>query len=173
MNGLNVEGSTHRNVVDLIKNGGDELTMIVISVEDPDIDRYDYGEESSMAYGHDYSENRSLPVTIPSCNTINDPLERYTVYNIHMAGRQLGSRRYSEFVELHAALKKHFYDFCFPQLPGKWPFKLSEQQLDSRRRGLEQYLEKICTIRVIAESEMVQVGGSVRSLSDPNTFRSS
>ncbi|CAL2029228.1 unnamed protein product [Caenorhabditis brenneri] len=156
VNGLNVEGSTHRNVVDLIKNGGDELTMIVVSVEDPDMDRFDYGEESSMAYGHDYTENRSLPVTIPTYNTVNDALERYTVFNIHMAGRQLGSRRYSEFVELHSGLKKHFYDYCFPQLPGKWPFKLSEQQLDSRRRGLEQYLEKICTIRVIAESELVQ-----------------
>lgn len=156
VNGLNVEGSTHRNVVDLIKNGGDELTMIVVSVEDPDMDRFDYGEESAMVYGHDYTENRSLPVTIPSYNTVNDSLERYTVFNIHMAGRQLGSRRYSEFVELHSALKKHFYDYCFPQLPGKWPFKLSEQQLDSRRRGLEQYLEKICTIRVIAECELVQ-----------------
>lgn len=79
VNGLNVEGSTHRKVVDLIKNGGDELTMIVISVEDPDMDRFDYGEESSMAYGHDYSENRSLPVTIPSYNTVQDSLERYTV----------------------------------------------------------------------------------------------
>uniref|UniRef100_A0A8R1DQ10 Sorting nexin-27 n=2 Tax=Caenorhabditis japonica TaxID=281687 RepID=A0A8R1DQ10_CAEJA len=156
VNGLNVEGAQHRKVVELIKNGGDELTMIVVSVEDPDMDRYDYGEESSMAYGHDYSENRSLPVTIPSYNTINDALERFTVFNIHMAGRQLGSRRYSEFVELHSALKKHFYDFCFPPLPGKWPFKLSEQQLDSRRRGLEQYLEKVCTIRVIAESDLVQ-----------------
>ncbi|CAI2301506.1 unnamed protein product [Caenorhabditis sp. 36 PRJEB53466] len=156
VNSHTVEGASHRTVVDLIKNGGDRLTMIVISVEDPEMDRYDYGEESSMAYGHDYSENRSLPVTVPSYNTVNDALERYTVFNIHMAGRQLGSRRYSEFVELHSALKKQFYDFCFPHLPGKWPFKLSEQQLDSRRRGLEQYLEKVCTIRVIAESEMVQ-----------------
>jgi sorting nexin-27 len=33
---------------------------------------------------------------------------------------------------------------------------LSEQQLDARRRGLEQYLEKVCAVRVIAESEAVQ-----------------
>ena len=33
---------------------------------------------------------------------------------------------------------------------------LSEQQLDSRRRGLEQYLEKVCAVRVIAESDAVQ-----------------
>lgn len=35
-------------------------------------------------------------------------------------------------------------------------FRLSEQQLDARRRGLEQYLEKVCAIRVIAESDIVQ-----------------
>ena len=34
--------------------------------------------------------------------------------------------------------------------------RLSEQQLDARRRGLEQYLEKVCAVRVIAESDMVQ-----------------
>ncbi|UMM13095.1 hypothetical protein L5515_001546 [Caenorhabditis briggsae] len=156
VNGLHVEGAAHRNVVDLIKNGGNELTMIVVSVEDPDMDRFDYGEESSMAYGHDYTENRSLPVTIPSYSNVNDALERYTVFNIHMAGRQLGSRRYSEFVELHSALKRHFYDYSFPRLPGKRIFRLNEQELDQRRRGLEQYLEKICTVRVIAESDLVQ-----------------
>ena len=39
-------------------------------------------------------------------------------------------------------LKKEYVDFPFPRFPGKWPFNLSEQQLDTRRRGLEQYLEK-------------------------------
>ncbi|CAB3408035.1 unnamed protein product [Caenorhabditis bovis] len=156
VNGTSVEGSTHRKVVDLIKSGGDTLTMIVISVNDADADRYDYCEESSITYANDYSESRSLPISVPSYNTINDGIERFVVFNIHMAGRHLGSRRYSEFVELHNMLKKHFYDFCFPPLPGKWPFKLSDQQLDARRRGLEQYLEKICSVRVIAESDIVQ-----------------
>lgn len=31
-NGVNVEGSTHKQVVDLIKSGGDCLTLTVISV---------------------------------------------------------------------------------------------------------------------------------------------
>jgi sorting nexin-27 len=35
-------------------------------------------------------------------------------------------------------------------------FRLSEQQLDARRRGLEQYLEKVCAVRVIAESDVMQ-----------------
>lgn len=34
--------------------------------------------------------------------------------------------------------------------------RLSEQQIDSRRRGLEQYLEKVCAVRVIAESDPMQ-----------------
>ena len=34
--------------------------------------------------------------------------------------------------------------------------RLTDQQLDSRRRGLEQYLERICAVRVIAESDAVR-----------------
>lgn len=61
---------------------------------------------------------------------------------MYMAGRQLCSKRYREFVILHQNLKREFASFIFPKLPGKWPFSLSEQQLDARRRGLEEYLEK-------------------------------
>ena len=59
-----------------------------------------------------------------------------------MAGRHLCSRRYREFSNLHSQLKREFPDFNFPKMPGKWPFQMSEQQLDTRRRGLEEYLEK-------------------------------
>lgn len=57
-------------------------------------------------------------------------------------GRHLCSRRYREFSSLHHQLKQEFPDFPFNPLPKKWPFKLSDQQLDARRRGLEQYLDK-------------------------------
>jgi uncharacterized protein YijF (DUF1287 family) len=43
---------------------------------------------------------------------------------------------------LHQHLKQEFPNFPFSSLPRKWPFKLSDQQLDTRRRGLEQYLDK-------------------------------
>lgn len=43
---------------------------------------------------------------------------------------------------LHVQLKKEFQDYDFPKFPGKWPFQLSEQQLDSRRKALELYLEQ-------------------------------
>lgn len=166
VNGSNVEGATHKQVVQQIKNGGDRLQMVVISVEDPDMDsalRYECGDDlgaypvSNSPYRHDYSECRSLPITIPSHKTVIDSDgQKYTVFNIHMAGRHLGSRRYSDFVALNSMLRSEFIDFSFPKLPGKWPFSLSDQQMDSRRRGLEQYLERICSIVVIADSEMVQ-----------------
>ncbi|GMR53072.1 hypothetical protein PMAYCL1PPCAC_23267 [Pristionchus mayeri] len=166
VNGANVEGATHKQVVQQIKNGGDRLQMVVISVEDPDMDsalRYECGDDlggypvSNSPYRHDYSECRSLPITIPSYKTVVDSDgQKYTVFNIHMAGRHLGSRRYSDFVALNSMLRSEFIDFSFPKLPGKWPFSLSDQQMDSRRRGLEQYLERICSIVVIADSEMVQ-----------------
>jgi len=59
-----------------------------------------------------------------------------------MSGRQLCSKRYREFAILHQNLKREYSNFNFPKLPGKWPFSLSEQQLDARRRGMEEYLER-------------------------------
>jgi len=64
------------------------------------------------------------------------------VFSIHMAGRLLCERRYRQFAHLHSMLHQEFPDFSFPKMPGKRLFQLSEQQLDARRRGLEQYLEK-------------------------------
>lgn len=61
---------------------------------------------------------------------------------MYMSGRQLCSKRYREFAILHQNLKREFSNFNFPKFPGKWPFSLSEQQLDARRRGLEEYLER-------------------------------
>jgi len=70
-------------------------------------------------------------------------------------------------------LKRQFPDFLFPRLPAKWPFALSASQVDTRRRGLEDYMEKgntllilvclsllfcdaVCGIKVIFESDLVQ-----------------
>ncbi|VDN94338.1 unnamed protein product [Brugia pahangi] len=158
VNGVDVEGATHKQVVELIKDGGDKLSLVVISVDAVDAERFENGltEETCASCRYDYSEKRSLPITIPSYQTITANGERFIAYNVHMAGRHLGSRRYNEFVQLHNLLKHEFIDFDFPKLPSKWPFSLSEQQLDARRRGLESYLEKICAIRVIADSDIMQ-----------------
>ncbi|XP_074651236.1 sorting nexin-27-like isoform X2 [Tubulanus polymorphus] len=156
VNGVNVEGATHKQVVDLIKSGGDALTLTVISVPRQIAEKLEPSDDSSGPSLIDYSEKRTLPISIPDYQALEKNGERFVVYNIYMAGRHLCSRRYSEFAELHRQLKKEFSDFNFPKIPGKWPFQLSEQQLDARRRGLEQYLEKVCAVRVIAESDVVQ-----------------
>ncbi|XP_013174160.1 PREDICTED: sorting nexin-27 [Papilio xuthus] len=172
VNGVNVEGATHKQVVDLIKSGGDCLSLTVISVTQKEAERLEPGDESApvgviggatnsraaVYQKYDYTDKRSLPVSIPDYRVV---MERNTgrsfvAFNVHMAGRHLCSRRYREFAALHHQLRKEFLGFNFPKLPGKWPFTLSEQQLDARRRGLEQYLEKVCAVRVIAESEWVQ-----------------
>uniref|UniRef100_A0A8C7GXU1 Sorting nexin 27 n=1 Tax=Oncorhynchus kisutch TaxID=8019 RepID=A0A8C7GXU1_ONCKI len=81
---------------------------------------------------------------------------RGQVYNVYMSGRQLCSKRYREFAILNQNLKREFASYIFPKIPGKWPFSLSEQQLDARRRGLEEYLERVCSVRVIGESDIMQ-----------------
>ncbi|XP_043196221.1 sorting nexin-27-like, partial [Amphibalanus amphitrite] len=156
VNGVNVEGATHKQVVEHIKSGGDRLTLTVISVSAQEAERLEPSEEGSTCTAVDYSEKRSLPISIPEYSTAEHRGDKFIVYNIYMAGRHLCSRRYSEFANLHKELKREFVDFSFPSLPGKWPLKMSEQQLDQRRRGLEAYLEKICSVRAIAESDLVQ-----------------
>ncbi|XP_013391119.1 sorting nexin-27 isoform X2 [Lingula anatina] len=155
-NGESVEGSTHKQVVDLIKSGGDSLTLTVISVPEQVAEKLEPSDESSGHSLIDYSEKRSLPISIPDYNYSESNGERYVAYNLYMAGRQLCSRRYKEFANLHNRLKREFPDFNFPKMPGKWPLKLSEQQLDARRRGLEQYVEKVTAVRVIGESDIMQ-----------------
>ncbi|CAL1544897.1 unnamed protein product [Lymnaea stagnalis] len=156
VNGVNVEGATHKQVVDYIRSGGDSLTLTVISVPEQVAEKLEPSDDSSGPSYIDYSERRSLPISIPDCNYLDHYGDKHVVFNVYMAGRHLCSRRYREFDTLHNNLKREFPDFNFPRLPGKKLFTLSEQQLDQRRRGLEQYLEKVCAVRVIGESETMQ-----------------
>ncbi|XP_076443593.1 sorting nexin-27-like [Babylonia areolata] len=156
VNGVNVEGATHKQVVDYIRSGGDVLTLTVIWVPDQVAEKLEPSDDSSGPSYIDYSERRSLPISIPDYQNVAHGGEKFVVYNIYMAGRHLCSRRYREFDSLHQNLKREFSDFSFPKLPEKKIFQLSEQQLDHRRRGLEQYLEEVCAVRVIGESDLIQ-----------------
>ncbi|XP_060676543.1 sorting nexin-27-like isoform X2 [Hemiscyllium ocellatum] len=156
VNTVNVEGATHKQVVDLIRAGGRELLLTLLSVPLNESESLEPSDDSSGPSCYDYSEKQALPISLPSYQHVQLNGERFVVYHIYMAGRQLCLKRYREFAALHQNLKREFPDFPFPRLPGKWPFSLSEQQLDSRRRGLEEYLEKVCSVRVIGESDVVQ-----------------
>uniref|UniRef100_I3JGI2 Sorting nexin 27 n=1 Tax=Oreochromis niloticus TaxID=8128 RepID=I3JGI2_ORENI len=156
VNGVNVEGATHKQVVDLIRAGERELVLAVLSVPPQEADCLDPGDDGSAQSCYDYSDKQAVPISVPSYKHTELNHEKFVVYNVYMAGRQLCSKRYREFVILHQNLKREFANFTFPKLPGKWPFSLSEQQLDARRRGLEEYLEKVCSVRVIGESDIMQ-----------------
>uniref|UniRef100_U3JXG7 Uncharacterized protein n=1 Tax=Ficedula albicollis TaxID=59894 RepID=U3JXG7_FICAL len=141
-NGVNVEGATHKQVVDLIRAGEKELVLTVLSVPPHEAESLEPPEEPLGPPFYDYSEKQAVPISIPTYKHVEQSGEKFVVYNVYMAGRQLCSKRYREFSILHQNLKREFANFTFPRLPGKWPFSLSEQQLDARRRGLEEYLEK-------------------------------
>eukprot|EP00794_Sanderia_malayensis_P009750 gene9750-10747_t len=157
VNEESVEGADHKTVVELIRQGKETLSMVVISVTPSEARKLDGPSEAvGQIDQQDYSERRSIPLTIPDCRAEEANGQKYVVYNVYISGKFVCSKRYSEFAMLHAELKKKFRDFTFPKFPGKWPFQLSDQQLDSRRRGLEAYLEEIVAVRVIAESDLIQ-----------------
>lgn len=92
-NGVNVEGATHRQVVELIRQGGDVLQLVVISVTTDMLEEEQYADETQPSFKYDYSEKRSLPITIPTHQKVHANGEAFVAYNLHMAGRHLGSRR--------------------------------------------------------------------------------
>uniref|UniRef100_A0A674DKY4 Sorting nexin 27 n=1 Tax=Salmo trutta TaxID=8032 RepID=A0A674DKY4_SALTR len=156
VNSVNVEGATHKQVVDLIRVGERELMLAVLSVPPQEADCLDPGDDGSAQSCYDYSDKQAVPISVPTYKHAELNQERFVVYNVYMAGRQLCSKRYREFAILNQNLKREFANYTFPKIPGKWPFTLSEQQLDARRRGLEEYLEKVCSVRVIGESDVMQ-----------------
>lgn len=179
VNGVNVDGATHKQVVDLIKSGGDYLTLTVIALPSDEITRMHTSLDNLNASAHsddsscnsnDYTTttpatNGSTPtarvntqLTVPDFAELTQAHsgDKYVVFNIYMGGAPLCSRRYKEFSVLHSLLKREFPDFNFPSFPSKWPFKMSEQQLEQRRRGLENYLDKISSVKVIYETQIVK-----------------
>ena len=164
-----MDGSTHKQVVDLIKSGGDYLTLIgwffiyyyifimrlkcfnlknklVIAMPSDEINRVtcenQTNSDDSSCNSNDYSDRRAVPIKISDyAETKNAQRDKFIVFNITLNGKHLCGRRYKEFDIFHALLKREFNDFSFPNFPKKWPFKLTEQQLEARRRSLENYLE--------------------------------
>ncbi|XP_057303396.1 sorting nexin-27-like [Hydractinia symbiolongicarpus] len=156
VNNENCEGADHRKVVDLIRQGENALTMAIISVTPSEARKLDGPADVVGSRDYiDYSERKSVPITIPDFRTEDKNGEKYVVYNVYISGSYVCARRYKEFAALHAELKRRFRDYPFPKFPSKWPFSLSEQQLDARRRGLESYIEEVAAVRVIGESEIL------------------
>ena len=114
-------------------------------------------DDSSLA-SNDYNDRHVVPIRLSTFTETQNPDtgEKFTNFNITLANKPLTSKRYKEFDSLHSLLKREFLDFNFPNFPKKWPFRLGEQQIESRRKSLEIYLEQICSVRVIYDSEFVR-----------------
>ena len=98
--------------------------------------------DDSSCNSNDYSDRRAVPVKISDYTEMkNAQRDKFIVFNITLNGKHLCGRRYKEFDIFHSLLRREFNDFSFPSFPKKWPFKLTEQQLEARRRSLENYLE--------------------------------
>lgn len=162
-----MDGSTHKQVVDLIKSGGDYLTLLVIAMPCDEMNRVacetattpnSDNDSASNNSGTDYSERRTVPIRIRDWSEIRNSSEdsKYIVYNITYANNYLCSKRYKELDMFQSLLKREFSDFQFPHFPRKWPFRLSESQLEARKNALEVFLVTVCSVRVIYETDLVR-----------------
>ena len=78
-NGIDVEGASHKQVVDLIKHSQDELHLVVIaSAGDETHSDIHSGEESSGS-SNDYTERRSLAITLPDYSLLEANEEKFYV----------------------------------------------------------------------------------------------
>ena len=141
----------------VLSTGWFQYDSVCFSVSRQTHERLEPTDEALTTDGfHDYGDTSFRPISVPSFELVVTPGEKYYVFKIHYDDQFICSRRYSEFVDLHNALKVEFVDFKFPKLPGKWPFQMNEQQIEQRRRGLESYLQKVISVKVIAAFEAMQ-----------------
>ncbi|KAJ1301386.1 hypothetical protein OPQ81_008648 [Rhizoctonia solani] len=64
------------------------------------------------------------------------------------------ARRYSEFYDMHTRLKEKFVEVRSLEFPGKkFVTALSNNMVDSRRVGLEKYLQKLILVPSVCESD--------------------
>lgn len=73
-----MEGATHKHVVDLIKKGGDKLTLVVISVSQLEAEKLDSDSSSGGEY-YDYSDKHVVPISIPETRQVTSDGETYVV----------------------------------------------------------------------------------------------
>ena len=95
-----VEGADHQTVVQLIRNSGSQVHLVVVSVT-ADESRKLEPENTGMS-AMDYFERRSVPVSVPDTEKMRDDAgKEYVVYNIYLANKHTTSRRYREFDALN------------------------------------------------------------------------
>ncbi|KAL5482085.1 hypothetical protein EMCRGX_G022368 [Ephydatia muelleri] len=155
VNSNGVEGADHQTVVQHIRQSGNAVKLLVVSVSEEEARKL---EPETTTSPSDYLERRSVPISIPELKKQKEEGSgvEYVTFEIHVSSKHVASRRYREFDALLNNLKRQYEAFLFPKLPWKWPFALNDTQLDARRRGLEKFLEDVCAARVVFEGDLMQ-----------------
>ena len=87
-------------MVQLIRNSGKEVDLVVISVTDEEARRLEPDQQGMSAM--DYFERRSVPISIPDSKKLVDEAgKEYVGFNIYLANKALVTRRYREFDSLN------------------------------------------------------------------------
>lgn len=81
-NGVNVEGATHKQVVDLIRAGERELVLAVLSVPPQEADCLDPGDDVSAQSCYDYSDKQAVPISVPSYKHTELNQEKFVVSEV-------------------------------------------------------------------------------------------
>lgn len=76
---MNVEGATHKQVVDLIRAGERELVLAVLSVPPQEADCLDPGDDGSAQSCYDYSDKQAVPISVPSYKHTELNQEKFVV----------------------------------------------------------------------------------------------
>lgn len=98
-----VEGADHSKVVQLIRNSGKEVNLIVVSVSDDEARKLEPEGSSGSISAMDYFERRSVPISIPDTRKDKDASGKdFVAFNIYMANKHTASRRYREFDALNS-----------------------------------------------------------------------
>ena len=85
-NDVNCEGADHRTVVDLIRQGEDELSMVLISVTPSEARKLDGNTEVVGPRDYiDYSDRKAIPVTIPDFSYKENNGEKYVVCELFVS----------------------------------------------------------------------------------------
>ena len=159
VNEQRVEGATHAQVVSLIRQGGESLSLTVsilitvalyitpssvqlLSVPPGEASRLDPDDDQF----YDYTDKAPINIKIPSYSYSTD--NSFVQYHINLDDELVSMRRYSEFVALQAQIQRLFPDLQMPPLPGKWYFKMNEGQLQKRRAGLELWITGMTSYRM-------------------------
>ncbi|XP_073090737.1 tuftelin isoform X4 [Manis javanica] len=80
-NGVNVEGATHKQVVDLIRAGEKELILTVLSVPPHEADNLDPSDDSLGQSFYDYTEKQAVPISVPTYKHVEQNGEKFVNYN--------------------------------------------------------------------------------------------